>query len=64
MEGWATYTELYSYNFSKGKYSDEALRFLRLNDEVNGLIQTRLDKELNSIITEQKYKIKRLFFNI
>lgn len=43
MEGWATYTELYSYNFVSNLYSSDALRFLRLNDEVNGLIQTRLD---------------------
>ena len=43
VEGWATYTEMYSYNFVSNLYSSDALRFLRLNDEVNGLIQTRLD---------------------
>ena len=43
MEGWATYAELFSYNFVSNLYSEDALRFLRLNDEVNGIIQARLD---------------------
>lgn len=43
IEGWATYTELYSYKFLKGTYSPEALRAMQLSDEFSGIITARLD---------------------
>lgn len=43
MEGWATYAELFSYVFVKNLYPSDVLRFLKLNDEVNTIIQARLD---------------------
>lgn len=43
VEGWATYAELYSYNFLKGTYDEDVLKFLRLNDEINGMLTARLD---------------------
>ena len=43
VEGWATYAELFSYTFAEGLFDNDALRFLKLNDEINGIIQARLD---------------------
>lgn len=43
IEGWATYAELYSYNFLADTYDADVLKFLRLNDEINGMLTARLD---------------------
>lgn len=42
MEGWATYVELYSYNFVED-VSDEAIEYLRCYDILNGVLTARLD---------------------
>ena len=43
VEGWATYAQLFSYVFVADLYNNDALRFLKLNDEISGIIQARLD---------------------
>ena len=42
-EGWATYTEIFSYELLRGTYSDEFVDYLILNDEYNGLLHSRMD---------------------
>ena len=41
-EGWATYTEMYSFNFCNDEDKITA-EYLKLNDEVLGALQCRLD---------------------
>ena len=43
VEGWATYAELFSYEFLRGTYDDNVLDFLKLNDQINGIITARID---------------------
>lgn len=42
-EGWATYTELFSYELLRGKYSDDLVNYLILVDEYNGALHSRMD---------------------
>lgn len=42
-EGWATYTEIFSYELLRGKYSDDFVDYLIFNDEYNGLLYSRMD---------------------
>ena len=42
-EGWATYTEIFSYELLRGTYSDEFIDYLILSDEYNGLLHSRMD---------------------
>ena len=42
-EGWATYTEIFSYELLRGSYSDEFIDYLIINDEYNGLLHSRMD---------------------
>lgn len=42
-EGWATYTEIFSYELLRGKYSDEFVDYLILIDEYNGALHSRMD---------------------
>lgn len=41
-EGWATYAELYSYNFFNS-IDEDVLQYLKLYDELNGILTARLD---------------------
>ena len=41
-EGWATYAEIYSYNFCE-KYDANVIKYLKLNDLINGALTARLD---------------------
>ena len=42
-EGWATYTEIFSYELLRGRYSDEFVDYLIFNEEYNGLLHSRMD---------------------
>lgn len=42
-EGWATYTEIFSYELLRGKYSDDFVNYLILVDEYNGALHSRMD---------------------
>lgn len=42
-EGWATYAEIFSYEFLRGKYSDNFIDYLIFEDELNGAMYCRLD---------------------
>lgn len=42
-EGWATYTEIFSYELLRGKYSDNFIDYLTLIDEYNGALHSRMD---------------------
>ena len=41
-EGWATYAEIYSYNFCKD-FDQNVIKYLKLNDLINGILTARLD---------------------
>jgi uncharacterized protein (DUF885 family) len=42
MEGWATYSELYMYNFVEG-LSDDVIQYMKNYDILNGVLTARLD---------------------
>ncbi len=42
-EGWATYTEIFSFELLRGKYSDALVNYLILNEEYNMAINSRID---------------------
>lgn len=42
MEGWATYAELYMYNFVEGLTEDQ-INYMKYNDILNGVLTARLD---------------------
>ena len=42
-EGWATYTELFSFELLRGTYSDTFVDFLIFQEEYNGAMYSRLD---------------------
>lgn len=46
LEGWATYAQMYSYQFIEGVDS-LLLEFLKLNDELNGALNSRIEMGIN-----------------
>jgi uncharacterized protein (DUF885 family) len=46
-EGWATYAEMYSYEYLKGQYLDDTISYLKLSDEFNGALYSRMDMGVN-----------------
>lgn len=46
VEGWATYAQMYSYQFIDG-VDPLLLEFLKLNDELNGAINCRIEMGIN-----------------
>ena len=42
-EGWATYTEIFSFELLRGKYSDEFVDYLIFQEEYNAAIYSRID---------------------
>lgn len=43
QEGWATYTEIFAYELLRGKYSDEYIDYLILEEEYNAALHSRMD---------------------
>ena len=46
-EGWATYAEIFSYEFLRGEYMDEFIDYLIFQDEYTGAMYCRLDMGIN-----------------
>lgn len=46
-EGWATYAEIFSYEFLRGEYMDEFIDYLIFQDEYTGTMYCRLDMGIN-----------------
>lgn len=46
-EGWATYAEIFSYEFLRGQYMDEFIDYLIFQDEYTGALYCRLDMGIN-----------------
>lgn len=42
-EGWATYTEIFSFELLRGKYSDDFVDYLIFQEEYNAAIYSRID---------------------
>ncbi len=42
-EGWATYTEIFSFELLRGKYSDNFVDYLIFQEEYNGALYSRMD---------------------
>lgn len=42
-EGWATYTEIFSYELLRGKYSENFINYLILQEEYNAALHSRMD---------------------
>lgn len=43
MEGWATYTEIFSFELLRGKYPDNFIDYLIFNEEYSGALYSRMD---------------------